>query len=79
MFYYAVVKAVELVGEAATNVTAASQSELRSIPWRQITGMRNVLVHDFNNIDKNMLWEAIRVDMPNLIANLEIVLVLHEG
>ena len=74
MYFYAVVKAVELVGEAATKVTTSTQLELESILWRKITSMRNILVHNFHGIEKDILWESIQNDMPNLISELEVVL-----
>ena len=79
MYYYAVVKAVELVGEAANQVTTASQSELREIPWHKITGMRNILVHNFHDIDNDILWQTVQDDMPILVADLEVALLMRDG
>ena len=79
MYYYAVVKAVELVGESATKVTTASQLKMLDIQWRKITGMRNILVHDFHGIENDLLWEAIQDDMPLLIPQLEAALLQHNG
>ena len=79
MYYYAVVKAVELVGEAASKVTIASQSELQGILWEKIIPMRNILVHNFHGINRDILWEAIRDDMPTLITQLQETLARHEG
>ena len=79
MYYYAVRKAVELVGEAATKVTTASQRDLGAIWWHKITGMRNILVHDFHSIDNDILWEAIQDDLPTLIVQLEVTLAQYEG
>lgn len=79
MYLYAVVKAVELVGEAATKVTGESRTELRAIWWNKITGMRNILVHNFHGIDKDILWEATQDDVPILIVQLEAALAQHDG
>ena len=79
MYYYAVVKAVELVGEAASTVTTASQSELWEIPWGKITGMRNILVHNFHGIDNEILWEVIQDDMHILISQIQETLAQYEG
>ena len=79
LYRYAVVKAVDLVGEAATKVSPASQSELRQIPWRRMIAMRNILVHDFHHTDNDTLWEVIQVHIPSLIAWIEIALVQHNG
>ena len=79
MYFYAVVKAVELVGEAATKVNTAVQFQMQDIQWRKITAMRNILVHDFHGIENDILWEVIQDDMPTLIPQLEAVLAQHEG
>lgn len=79
MYFYAVVKAVELVGESATRVTTATQAQLGAILWHEITAMRHILVHNFHRIDRDILWEAIQDDTPTLITQLETALVQHEG
>ena len=79
MFYYAVAKAIELIGEAASHVSAASQSEYGGIDWDQIVGMRHHLVHNFHRIDNDILWEAVQDDMPILIAQLQVALTQREG
>ena len=79
MYYYAVVKAVELVGEAASQITITSQSEMRGILWEKIIAMRNILVHNFHGINRDILWEAIHDDMPTLITQLQETLAQHEG
>ena len=79
MFYYAVAKAVELIGEAANNVSAASKAEIRGIDWEQIVGMRHRLVHDFHGIDNDRLWDAIQDGVPTLIAQLQAVLAQRGG
>ena len=79
MFYYAVAKAVEVIGEAANHVSAISRSEIRGIDWEQIVGMRHRLVHDFQGVNKDKLWEAIQDDIPTLIGQLEAALAQHDG
>lgn len=79
MYFYAVVKAVELVGEAATKVTTAVQFQMRDIQWRKITAMRNILVHDFHGIENDVLCEVIQDDMPILINQPQAALAQHGG
>lgn len=79
MYYYAVIKAVELVGEAATKVSAVSQLEIPAIQWSKITRMRNILVHNFHGINKDILWETIQDDMPTLIIQLQAALAQQGG
>ena len=62
---------VQIIGEAARRVSATTQQANVSIPWKQIIGMRHRIVHDYVNINKNVLWGALTVDIPPLIAELE--------
>ena len=70
----ALVRLVEIVGEAANRLTVEDQSRYPSIPWREIVGMRNRLVHGYDAIDLNVLWDTVQVDLPQLIDELERIL-----
>ena len=72
--YLALVKAVEVVGEAATRVSDATQNNVSSIPWQQIIGMRNRLVHGYDTIRADRVWLTIHEDLPTLIADLRLLL-----
>ena len=67
----ALVKDVEIVGEAATQVTESTRRRLPEIPWEQIVGMRNRLVHAYFDINLDIVWTTVREDLPELIARLE--------
>ena len=62
---------IEIVGEAACNVSEEVRSAHPAIPWRKIVGTRNILVHGYMQIDLNILWDIIEVDLPKLIHQLE--------
>ena len=79
MFFYAVTKAVELIGEAANHVSVVSRSELGEIDWEDVVGMRHHLVHNFHGIDKDKLWDTVVNHIPVLIAQLQTVLAQPEG
>ena len=79
MFYYAVAKAVELIGEAANYVSAVSRSELSEIDWDDMVGMRHRLVHSFHGIDKDKVWDTMVNDVPALTPQLQVVLEQHGG
>ena len=68
---FAVLKAVEIVGEAAEHVSAATKKAHPAIPWRAIVGMRNRLVHAYFDIDLPLVWDTVCDDLPALIARLE--------
>ena len=67
----ALVRLVEIVGEAASRLSPEDQARYPSIPWREIIGMRNRLVHGYDAIDLNVLWDTIRIDLPPLIDELK--------
>lgn len=70
----ALVKSIEIIGEAAANITGECRRTLPGIPWASITGMRNRLVHVYFDLDRDILWKTITEDLPSLIAELEKVL-----
>ncbi len=67
----ALVKALEIVGEAAGQVSKATRDCLPSIPWADIAGMRNRLVHAYFDINLEVVWQTIQRDLPPLVAELE--------
>jgi uncharacterized protein with HEPN domain len=69
--HLAVVHLVEIIGEAASRVSPAVQSEYPDIPWREIVGTRNRLIHGYDNIDDDQLWKILDKDLPDLIIKLE--------
>jgi len=74
MLQLALVRLVEIVGEAATQVSEGGRQRYPSIPWQQARGTRNRLVHGYDQIDLRVLWDTITEDLPPLIAELERVL-----
>ena len=73
------VKDIEIVGEAATQVTESTRLKLTDIPWTVIVGMRNRLVHAYFSINLDIVWQTVQKDLPELIANLERVLPPEHG
>lgn len=70
----ALVRLIEIIGEAAARVTPEGQEKYSSIPWPQIIGMRNRLIHGYNQVDLDVLWDTIEFDLPPLITKLEQIL-----
>ncbi len=69
----ALVHLVQIIGEAARRVSDTRRQSLPDIPWREITGMRHKIVHDYMDVDEDLVWEVATIDMPILIKNLEMV------
>ena len=64
---------LEILGEAATHVSEAVQTAHPQIPWRQIAGTRNRLIHGYFNIDLDVIWSILRDDLPDLVTALEAI------
>ena len=62
---------LQIIGEAARSVSVSFQHANPKIPWKAIIGMRHRVVHDYMNVDEDMLWETVVSDLPSLIAELE--------
>ena len=73
-FTLALVKRVEIVGEAAGRVKIETQVQFPEIPWQKITSTRHRLVHAYDAIDLEILWSIVTRDLPPLIQELERVL-----
>lgn len=67
----AVLKAIETVGEAGARISQETGKAHPEIPWNQIIGMRNRLVHAYFDINLRRVWETVQRDLPRLIALLE--------
>ena len=70
----ALMRLVEIVGEAANRVSLTTQQRHPEIPWPLIIGMRNRIVHEYDNVNLNVLWDTITNELPPLISQLEAIL-----
>jgi uncharacterized protein with HEPN domain len=64
----AVMRSLEVIGEAAGKVSAATQAAHPEIPWREITGMRHRLIHDYGDVDLDIVWAVVQTRLDQLIA-----------
>ena len=71
ILFYGLSKMVEIIGEAAYMITNEYKSIHTELPWRQIEGMRHILVHWYYTISSDVLWDVIQNDIPSLIPILE--------
>jgi uncharacterized protein with HEPN domain len=67
----ALVRLIEIIGEAAAKVSADGRAKYSDLPWPQIIAMRNRLIHGYDAVDLNVLWDTIENDLPVLISKLE--------
>jgi uncharacterized protein with HEPN domain len=65
---------LQVIGEAARQVSAVCRQAHGEVPWNQIVGLRNILVHRFWRVDPEEIWTAIETDVPVLKAQVEAIL-----
>ena len=75
----ALVYLAQVVGEAASRLTTEQRDAHAEIPWRDIIGMRHVVVHDYFRIDLDVVWDTATKSIPQLIEALEHVVPPPEG
>ncbi len=67
----AVMRTLEIIGEAANRVSETKRESLPEIPWMQIIGMRNRLVHEYFRINLEAVWDTVKQDLQELVNTLE--------
>ena len=70
----ALTRLLEIVGEAANRVPEEVQAQYPQLPWLQMIGARNRLIHGYDSVDFDILWTIIKNDLPILIVQLEKIL-----
>lgn len=70
----AIVRLLEIIGEAAKQVTTETRTAHPEIPWRQIAGTRDRLIHGYFNVDLDVVWSIATEDLPGLVGSLESIL-----
>ena len=70
----ALVRLLEVVGEAAARVTAETRETYHDLPWLQMAGLRNRLIHGYDAVDFDILWDILTFDLPPLFQRLDDIL-----
>jgi uncharacterized protein with HEPN domain len=68
---FAIIHALEIIGEAAKQVPGSVREEYPEIPWRDIAGMRDRLIHGYFSVNLERLWNTVQEDLPHLEAALK--------
>lgn len=74
MLALSLVKELEIIGEAANNISKDCQDRYPQVPWRVIVGMRNRLIHAYFGIDYDVVWQTVTESSPVLLAEVESII-----
>ncbi|MBM3811242.1 MAG: DUF86 domain-containing protein [Acidimicrobiia bacterium] len=78
MLLLALVKEIEIIGEAATQISEELRGSSPEIPWAKIKGMRNRLIHAYSDVNVDLIWSTVVSDLPQLVRALSNVLARNE-
>lgn len=62
----AIIRNIEIIGEASKKISADTKQTYFKIPWKEIAGMRDKLIHDYLGVDVTVVWKTIKEDIPTL-------------
>ena len=65
-----VIRRIEIIGEAARRVYPDTREELAELPWAEMIGMRNMMIHDYDDLDPEIIWDTVQNDLPGLITRI---------
>jgi len=71
---YAVIRAIEIIGEASKNLPLEIREKYRAVPWRDMATMRDRLIHGYFGVDLIILWDTVQQDIPPLIPMFKSIL-----
>lgn len=74
MMLFASIKQLEIIGEAANQITKHFKTLYPEIQWEKIVGLRHILVHEYFDVDSKLLWNIIKKDVPKLRQQVEEIL-----
>jgi uncharacterized protein with HEPN domain len=77
MLTLALVKDIEIIGEAASIISAECRARYSQLPWVQIIGMRNRLTHAYFEVNLDIVWQVVTNDLPALVMELEEIISLE--
>jgi uncharacterized protein with HEPN domain len=76
---FAVVRALEIIGEAAKRIPEQVRQRYPDIPWKGMAGMRDRIIHGYDNVDLQIIWDVVKRDIPQLKPKIELLLQDYKG
>jgi uncharacterized protein with HEPN domain len=77
MLLLSIVKEIEIIGEAATRISTDIKQNFPGVPWAIVAGMRHRLVHAYFDIDEDVVWSTVEMDLPALAGKIAEILALE--
>lgn len=71
---YAVIRALEIIGEAVKKIPSSIRNKYKNIPWKEMAGMRDKLIHEYFGIKPRVVWKTIKQDLPKIKPYLRVML-----
>jgi uncharacterized protein with HEPN domain len=71
---YAVIRSLEIIGEAAKHIPDRIRNKFKKIPWKKIMGMRNIITHEYFGVNTKIIWETAKSNIPGLIPTFKEIL-----
>ncbi len=78
LFQSAVLRQLEIIGEAAGRISEKTKKRLPHIPWKELVGLRNRLIHAYFDVDHDIIWKTIREYLPSFLEHLQETVVSFE-
>jgi len=63
----AIIRRLEIIGEAAGRVSMATTTKFQNLPWKKMVGMRNIMIHEYEDVDLDIVWDTVQNDLPPLV------------
>jgi len=76
--HFAVVRALEIVGEATKRLPSSLRDQYPAVPWKEMAGMRDRIIHGYDTIDLQIVWNTVKQDIPHIRPLLQQILAHHE-
>lgn len=76
---FAVVRAIEIIGEATKRLPMTTRDQYPNIPWKDMAGMRDVIIHGYDNVNLRIVWDVVKQDIPQIKPQIEQILSNYEG
>ena len=70
----ATVRRLEVIGEAAKNISDSFRAKYPKVPWKKITGLRDIIVHAYFGVDLDIVWDIVKKDLPGLKKDIKDIL-----